>query len=46
MIAFLDPGTTGTISLRLRHRGDEGVKSLEEVAERIVNAVTTRSLEL
>ena len=36
----------GTVSLRLRHRGDEGVKSLEEVAERIVNAVTTRSLEL
>jgi threonyl-tRNA synthetase len=37
---------TGTVSLRLRHRGDEGVKSFEEVAERIVNAVTTRSLEL
>ncbi len=37
---------TGMVSLRLRHRGDEGVKSLEEVAERIVNAVTIRSLEL
>ncbi len=36
----------GTVSLRLRHRGDEGVKSFEEVAGRIVHAVTTRSLEL
>ena len=36
----------GTVSLRLRHRRDEGVKSLDEVAQRILNAVTTRSLEL
>ncbi len=36
----------GTVSLRLRHRRDEGVLSLDEVADRIVNAVETRSLEL
>ena len=36
----------GTVSLRLRHRRDEGVKALAEVTQRIVNAVNTRSLEL
>jgi len=36
----------GTVALRLRHRRDEGVHPLEAVVERIVNAVTTRSLEL
>ena len=36
----------GTVSLRLRHRRDEGVLSLNEVADRIVNAVETRSLKL
>ena len=36
----------GTVSLRLRHRRDEGVLSLEEVADRIKNAVATRSLKL
>ena len=36
----------GNVSLRLRHRRDEGVKSLEEVTQRIVAAVNTRSLEL
>ena len=36
----------GNVSLRLRHRRDEGVKTLDEAARRIVNAVTTRSLEL
>ena len=35
-----------TVSLRLRHRRDEGVKSLDEVAERISRVVATRSLEL
>ncbi len=35
-----------TVSLRLRHRRDEGVKSIDEVADRIINAVNTRSLEL
>jgi threonyl-tRNA synthetase len=35
-----------TVSLRLRHRRDEGVKSIDEVADRIMNAVNTRSLEL
>ena len=35
-----------TVSLRLRHRRDEGVKSTDEVADRITNAVNTRSLEL
>jgi threonyl-tRNA synthetase len=36
----------GTVSLRLRHRRDEGVHSLETVVERVANAVRTRSLEL
>jgi threonyl-tRNA synthetase len=36
----------GTVSLRLRHRRDEGVHALQDVADRIVNAVETRSLEL
>ena len=36
----------GTVSLRLRHRRDEGVQSVEEVSSRIVNAVDTRSLKL
>ncbi len=36
----------GNVSLRLRHRRDEGVKTLDEAAQRIVNAVATRSLEL
>ncbi len=35
-----------TVSLRLRHRRDEGVKSVDEVADRITHAVNTRSLEL
>jgi len=35
-----------TVSLRLRHRRDEGVRSVDEVADRITNAVNTRSLEL
>jgi threonyl-tRNA synthetase len=35
-----------TVSLRLRHRRDEGVKSIDEVADRITNAVNTRSTEL
>ena len=35
----------GNVSLRLRHRRDEGVRSLEEVTQRIVAAVYTRSLE-
>jgi threonyl-tRNA synthetase len=35
-----------TVSLRLRHRRDEGVKPLEAVVERIVNTVSTRSTEL
>jgi threonyl-tRNA synthetase len=34
------------VSLRLRHRRDEGVMTVDEAAERIVNAVVTRSLEL
>ncbi|TFG37980.1 MAG: hypothetical protein E4H44_04545, partial [Candidatus Aminicenantes bacterium] len=34
-----------TVSLRLRHRRDEGVHSLDAVLERIVNAVSTRSRE-
>jgi len=34
-----------TVSLRLRHRRDEGVQSLESVVERVVNAVSTRSRE-
>jgi threonyl-tRNA synthetase len=36
----------GTVSLRLRHRRDEGVHPLDEVADRIKNAVATRSLKL
>jgi threonyl-tRNA synthetase len=36
----------GNVSLRLRHRRDEGVRSLEEVTQRIVAAVNTRSLRL
>jgi threonyl-tRNA synthetase len=36
----------GTVSLRLRHRRDEGVHPLDEVVDRIEKAVTTRSLEL
>ncbi len=36
----------GTVSLRLRHRRDEGVHPVEDVVGRIVNAVRTRSLEL
>ena len=35
-----------TVSLRLRHRRDEGVRSVDEVADRITSAVNTRSLEL
>jgi threonyl-tRNA synthetase len=35
-----------TISLRLRHRRDEGVHPVEDVADRISNAVMTRSLKL
>jgi threonyl-tRNA synthetase len=34
-----------TVSLRLRHRRDEGVQSLDAVVERVVNAVYTRSRE-
>ena len=34
-----------TVSLRLRHRRDEGVHSLDAVIERVVNAVSTRSRE-
>ncbi len=34
-----------TVSLRLRHRRDEGVHSLDAVVERVVNAVSTRSRE-
>jgi threonyl-tRNA synthetase len=36
----------GTVSLRLRHRRDEGVHPVDEVADRITNAVEARSLEL
>ena len=36
----------GTVSLRLRHRRDEGVHPVDGVVGRIVNAVRTRSLEL
>jgi len=36
----------GRVSLRLRDRRDEGVQSVDEVSERIINAVHTRSLEL
>ncbi len=34
-----------TVSLRLRHRRDEGTQALQSVVERIANAVDTRSLE-
>ena len=34
-----------TVSLRLRHRRDEGVHSLDAVIDRVVNAVNTRSRE-
>ena len=36
----------GTVALRLRHRRDEGVQPLDEVADRIERAVRTRSLKL
>jgi threonyl-tRNA synthetase len=36
----------GTVSLRLRHRRDEGVHPLGDVVDRIAQAVDTRSLEL
>jgi threonyl-tRNA synthetase len=36
----------GNVSLRLRHRRDEGVQALDAVVQRIANAVETRSLEL
>jgi threonyl-tRNA synthetase len=36
----------GSVSLRLRHRRDEGVHPLGEVVDRIVNSVKNRSLEL
>jgi threonyl-tRNA synthetase len=36
----------GSVSLRLRHRRDEGVHALSEVADRIARAVEKRSLEL
>jgi threonyl-tRNA synthetase len=36
----------GTVSLRMRHRRDEGVQPLDTVMARIVNAVRTRSQEL
>jgi len=36
----------GTVALRLRHRRDEGVQTLDGVTQRIVHAVTSRSLEL
>jgi threonyl-tRNA synthetase len=35
-----------TVALRLRHRRDEGVQPLADVAQRIVDAVHTRSSEL
>jgi len=34
-----------TVSLRLRHRRDEGVHALDAVRERIARAVTTRAIE-
>ncbi len=36
----------GTVSLRLRHRRDEGVQPVNQVADRIINVAETRSLEL
>ena len=35
----------GAVALRLRHRRDEGVHPVEEVADRIENAVRSRALE-
>jgi threonyl-tRNA synthetase len=35
----------GAVALRLRHRRDEGVHPVEEVADRIENAVRSRGLE-
>jgi threonyl-tRNA synthetase len=35
----------GTVSLRLRHRRDEGVQALDQAVQRIMDAVRTRSLE-
>ena len=35
----------GTVALRLRHRRDEGVQPLDQVVQRIGDAVRTRSLE-
>ncbi|MCD4748941.1 MAG: threonine--tRNA ligase [Thermoanaerobaculales bacterium] len=36
----------GTVSLRLRHRRDEGVQSLDSVLDRVVEKIENRSLEL
>ncbi len=36
----------GTVALRLRHRRDEGVQSLDAVTRRITDAVTSRSMDL
>ncbi len=36
----------GTVSLRLRHRRDEGSQPLDDVVQRIVDSVRNRSLEL
>ena len=36
----------GTVSLRLRHRRDEGVHALDAVVRRVVDAVQRRSLKL
>jgi threonyl-tRNA synthetase len=35
-----------SVSLRLRHRRDEGVHPVERVVDRVATAVTTRSLKL
>jgi len=35
-----------TVSLRMRHRRDEGAQSIDDVGDRIARAVNTRSLEL
>ncbi len=35
----------GTVAVRLRHRRDEGVQALDAVVQRILQAVTDRSLE-
>jgi threonyl-tRNA synthetase len=37
---------SGSVALRLRHRRDEGTQPLAEVVRRIVDRVTSRSLEL